>query len=134
MASLLLMLIQWLNGNCSCCLFKMVIHLQFIGFMSILSCFYLSPLFFQVAVESSLAPPNQVLATGTCILVEGILRQPLTQGKHALELRADKVIHVGTVDSSSYMLTKKRLPLDILRSCLHFRPRTTTVIFHRISD
>ncbi|OWM62751.1 hypothetical protein CDL15_Pgr020045 [Punica granatum] len=80
-----------------------------------------------VVVDSSLASPSQLLPTGTCILVQGVLRQSSNPGKHAVELEADKVLHIGTVDQSSYVFSKKRLPLDMLRSCLHFRPRTTTV-------
>ncbi|KAK4743917.1 hypothetical protein SAY87_010229 [Trapa incisa] len=81
----------------------------------------------QVVVDSSLASPSQLLPTGTCILVEGVLKQPMIPGKHAVELKADKILHIGTVEQSSYVFSKKRLPLDMLRSCMHFRPRTTTV-------
>ena len=83
----------------------------------------------QVVVEDSLAPPSQLLPTGTCVLVEGILKQPSTPGKQTLELKVEKVLHIGTADHDSYILSKKRLPLDVLRNSLHFRPRTTTVIF-----
>ncbi|KAG5514857.1 hypothetical protein RHGRI_036040 [Rhododendron griersonianum] len=81
----------------------------------------------QVLVDSSIAPPIQVMATGTCILVEGILQQPTVQGKHAIELKVEKIMHVGTVVQDKYPLSKKRLPLDMLRDFPHFRPRTTTV-------
>ncbi|XP_058196646.1 asparagine--tRNA ligase, cytoplasmic 2-like [Rhododendron vialii] len=83
----------------------------------------------QVLVDSSIAPPIQVMATGTCILVEGILQQPTVnvRGKHAIELRVEKIMHVGTVVQDKYPLSKKRLPLDMLSDFPHFRPRTTTV-------
>ncbi|KAE9460810.1 hypothetical protein C3L33_07241, partial [Rhododendron williamsianum] len=81
----------------------------------------------QVLVDSSIAPPIQVMATGTCILVEGILQQPTVRGKHAIELKVEKIMHVGTVVQDKYPLSKKRLPLDMLRDFPHFRPRTTTV-------
>ncbi|KAJ7950560.1 Asparagine-tRNA ligase [Quillaja saponaria] len=80
-----------------------------------------------VLVDSSIVPPSQLLPTGTCILVEGVLRQPPGQGKHVVELKAEKVLHIGMVDRDTYPLSKKRLPLDLLRDYSQFRPRTTTV-------
>ncbi|KAI5315398.1 hypothetical protein L3X38_044574 [Prunus dulcis] len=81
----------------------------------------------QVVVESSLAPPSQLLHTGTCIIVEGLLQQSLVHGTNVIELRVDKVHHIGTVDYSKYSLAKKRVPLDKLRDFCHIRARTTTV-------
>ncbi|CAM8930394.1 unnamed protein product [Rhodiola kirilowii] len=81
----------------------------------------------QVLVESSIIPPSQVTPTGTCILASGILRKPLLQGKYAIELTVEKILHVGPVDEKSYPLSKKRLQVDTLREFCHIRPRTTTV-------
>ncbi|KAL0459961.1 UNVERIFIED_CONTAM: Asparagine--tRNA ligase, cytoplasmic 2 [Sesamum latifolium] len=81
----------------------------------------------QVLIDSSLAPPSLVMPTGTCVLVEGILQKPSLQGKETIELKADKILHIGTVDQDRYPLSKKRLPLESLRDSAHFRPRTTTV-------
>ncbi|KAH7838969.1 hypothetical protein Vadar_033251 [Vaccinium darrowii] len=81
----------------------------------------------QVLVDSSIASPIQIMATGTCILVEGTVQQPAVKGKHAIELKVEKIMHVGTVVQDKYPLSKKRLPLDMLRDFPHFRPRTTTV-------
>ncbi|KAE8037772.1 hypothetical protein FH972_010334 [Carpinus fangiana] len=81
----------------------------------------------QVAVVAAVAPISQLLPTGTCILVEGVLVQPLVQGKHVIELKAEKVLHIGTVEHDKYPLSKKKLPFDMLRDCSQFRPRTTTV-------
>ncbi|KAL8099949.1 hypothetical protein AgCh_032272 [Apium graveolens] len=81
----------------------------------------------QIVVDSSLVPPSNIMLTGTCILVEGILQQPLLQGKNLIELKAEKILHVGLVDHAKYPLSKKRIPLDSLRDHAHFRPRTTTV-------
>ncbi|KAF7825872.1 asparagine--tRNA ligase, cytoplasmic 2 [Senna tora] len=81
----------------------------------------------QVVVDSSLASPSKLLPTGTCILVEGLLKQPSAKGKHVIELEADKILHIGIVESDLYPLSKKRVPLDMLRDYPHFRPRTTTV-------
>ncbi|XP_017411867.1 asparagine--tRNA ligase, cytoplasmic 2-like isoform X2 [Vigna angularis] len=80
----------------------------------------------QVVVDSSLASPSRVMATGTCLLVEGQLERT-SEGKHDIELKAEKILHIGTVDFDKYPLSKKRIPLDTLRDYSHFRPRTTTV-------
>ncbi|KAA8550553.1 hypothetical protein F0562_002237 [Nyssa sinensis] len=81
----------------------------------------------QVVVDSSIALPSHLMPTGTCVLAEGILQQPSVQGKHVLELKAEKILHLGIVDQDNYPLSKKRLPLEMLRDSSHIRPRTTTV-------
>ncbi|XP_051113328.1 asparagine--tRNA ligase, cytoplasmic 2 [Andrographis paniculata] len=85
------------------------------------------PASLQVLVDSSLASPNRVMPTGTCILVEGLMQKPSLQGKESVEVRADKILHIGVVDPGRYPLSKKRLPLESLRDSCQFRPRTTTV-------
>ncbi|KAF8014688.1 hypothetical protein BT93_H0485 [Corymbia citriodora subsp. variegata] len=80
-----------------------------------------------VEVDDSLASPSLLLPTGTCVLVEGTLTRQETPGKHTIGLTAEKILHIGTVDHDSYVLSRKRLPLDALRNSLQFRPRTTTV-------
>lgn len=89
-------------------------------------CFFPS----QVVVDSALStvPATQIMALGTCIVAEGVLRLPLAaSAKHVIELEAEKLLHVGTVDLEKYPLSKKQLPLHMLRDFSHFRPRTTTV-------
>ncbi|KAG7581385.1 Aminoacyl-tRNA synthetase class II (D/K/N) [Arabidopsis suecica] len=84
----------------------------------------------QVVVDSALStvPATQIMALGTCIVAEGVLRLPLAaSAKHVIELEAEKLLHVGTVDPEKYPLSKKQLPLHMLRDFSHFRPRTTTV-------
>lgn len=81
----------------------------------------------QVVVESTLVSPGKIRPIGTCIMVEGVLKQPSVQGKHAVELKVEKILHIGTVDHDKYPLSRKRLPMDMLRDSAHFRPRTTTV-------
>ncbi|KAL8215107.1 hypothetical protein R6Q57_004556 [Mikania cordata] len=81
----------------------------------------------QVVVDSSMAPPSQIMPIGTCILAEGVLQKVSLQGKHAIELKAEKLLHIGIVDQDNYPLSKRGLPLARLRDCAHFRPRTTTV-------
>lgn len=78
-------------------------------------------------VDSSIAPSTLLMPTGTCILAEGVLQKPSLQGKHTIELKAEKLLHIGIVDQDNYPLSKKSLPLARLRDCAHFRPRTTTV-------
>ncbi|CAA7050931.1 unnamed protein product [Microthlaspi erraticum] len=84
----------------------------------------------QIVVDSAMStvPATQLMALGTCIVAEGVLRQPLAAStKHVIELEAEKLLHVGTVDPEKYPLSKKQLPLHMLRDFSHFRPRTTTV-------
>ncbi|XP_057808532.1 asparagine--tRNA ligase, cytoplasmic 2-like [Salvia miltiorrhiza] len=83
----------------------------------------------QVVVDSGLAPPAHIMATGTCILVEGLFQKPslLEKEKYRIEVKADNILHIGSVDQDRYPLSKKRLPLELLRDSAHFRPRTTTV-------
>ncbi|EEF29324.1 asparagine--tRNA ligase, cytoplasmic 2 [Ricinus communis] len=81
----------------------------------------------QVTVESSEALPFQPLPIGTCILAEGILNQLPSQDKHRIGLEVEKILHIGKVEDDKYPLSRKRVPLETLRSCSHFRPRTTTV-------
>lgn len=89
--------------------------------------FFTSDKNYQVLVDSSIASPSQLLPIGTCILTEGVLKQPSVPAKHSIELKVEKILHIGTVDDYKYPLSKKRLPLETLRDCSHFRPRTTTV-------
>ncbi|XP_062081018.1 asparagine--tRNA ligase, cytoplasmic 2 [Humulus lupulus] len=80
-----------------------------------------------VVVDSSIAPPSQILHTGTCIVAEGEIKKSSAEGKHVIELRVERVLHIGRVEYDKYPLSKKQLPLHQLRECPHFRPRTTTV-------
>ncbi|XP_061370919.1 asparagine--tRNA ligase, cytoplasmic 2 [Gastrolobium bilobum] len=81
----------------------------------------------QVVVDSSVAIPSNLLPTGTSLLVEGQLEQLSPQGKHVIKLTAEKVLHIGKVDSDKYPLSKKLVPLEMLRDYSQFRHRTTTV-------
>ena len=80
-------------------------------------------------MDASIAPLSQLLPIGTCLLVEGVLEKPSMQEKHSIELKAERILHIGTVKQDLYPLSKKRLPFETLRDCSHFRPRTTTVSF-----
>ncbi|KAG6630909.1 asparagine--tRNA ligase, cytoplasmic 2-like [Carya illinoinensis] len=81
----------------------------------------------QVVVDSSIAPLSQLLHIGTCILVEGLLGKPSVEGKHVIELKAEKILYIGTVEHDKYPLSMKKLPIERLRDYSQFRPRTTTV-------
>eukprot|EP01018_Ginkgo_biloba_P038957 Gb_01987 [translate_table: standard] len=81
----------------------------------------------QVLVDCSAASLNQLTPTGTCILVEGELKQPPEGAKQKVELKVEKVLEVGTVDPGKYPIAKTKLPLDFLRSYVHLRPRTNTI-------
>ncbi|XXG53570.1 hypothetical protein AAC387_Pa03g1651 [Persea americana] len=87
----------------------------------------------QVIVDASVieeAPVDklsQMVATGTCVLVEGELKKPPEGAKQSVELKVDKVLEVGPVDSKKYPIPKTRLTLELLRDYVHLRPRTNTI-------
>ncbi|KAK9281623.1 hypothetical protein L1049_004526 [Liquidambar formosana] len=81
----------------------------------------------QVLVDSAISPLSQLMLAGTCILAEGVLKQPSVPGKYVIQLEVEKILYVGMVDQNNYPLSKKRIPLGTLRDCSHLRPRTTTV-------
>ena len=49
--------------------------------------------------------------------------------KQRVELRVEKVHHVGPVDPAKNPLPKTRLTLEFLRDIVYFRPRTNTVLY-----
>ncbi|BFG28933.1 hypothetical protein CerSpe_152070 [Prunus speciosa] len=81
----------------------------------------------QVIVEADKADLGQLVLTGTSLVVDGVLKLPPDGKKQKVELRVEKVIHVGLVDPSKYPLPKTRLPLEFLRDYVHLRPRTNTI-------
>ncbi|OAY79998.1 Asparagine--tRNA ligase, cytoplasmic 2 [Ananas comosus] len=81
----------------------------------------------QVVVDSSICPLEQVTAIGTSILAEGVIEKVQMRGKYVVELKVDKLLHVGSVNPQKYPLSKTRLSLESIRSFSHFRARTTTV-------
>ncbi|KAA3459256.1 asparagine--tRNA ligase, cytoplasmic 2-like [Gossypium australe] len=83
----------------------------------------------QVVIDSTIAPVSagQILPTGTCILAQGVLEKLSANEKQIIQLKAEKILHVGTVEQDKYPLSRKRLPLDSLREYPHIRPRTTMV-------
>ncbi|XP_031258902.1 asparagine--tRNA ligase, cytoplasmic 1-like [Pistacia vera] len=81
----------------------------------------------QVIVDASVADLGQLVPTGTCVSVEGLLKNPPEGTKQKIELRVEKVIDVGTVDPAKYPIPKTKLTLEFLRDRIHFRPRTNTI-------
>ncbi|KAJ4720546.1 Cytoplasmic asparagine-tRNA ligase [Melia azedarach] len=81
----------------------------------------------QVIVDASVADLGQLVLTGTCVSVEGMLKNPPEGTKQKIELRVENVIHVGTVDPAKYPIPKTKLTLEFLRDRIHFRPRTNTI-------
>ncbi|AED96795.1 SYNC1 protein [Arabidopsis thaliana] len=83
----------------------------------------------QVMVDPSLYDVSNLVATGTCVTVDGVLKVP-PKGKgtqQQIELNVVKVIDVGTVDASKYPLPKTKLTLETLRDVLHLRSRTNSI-------
>ncbi|KAL1195189.1 Asparagine--tRNA ligase, cytoplasmic 1 [Cardamine amara subsp. amara] len=81
----------------------------------------------QVMVDSSVSDLPKLVATGTCVTVDGCLKTPPEGTKQKIELRVEKVIHVGTVDTATYPIPKTKLTLERLREVLHLRSRTNTI-------
>jgi len=80
----------------------------------------------QVLVDCSLASPGHLTATGTCIMVEGELKQPPEGTKQRVELKVEKILEVGTVEPK-YPIAKTKLSMEYLRGFMHLRPRTNTI-------
>ncbi|XP_057966970.1 asparagine--tRNA ligase, cytoplasmic 1 [Malania oleifera] len=81
----------------------------------------------QVIVDAAVGPLGQLVPTGTCVHVEGQLKVPPEGTKQKVELRVEKVLHVGPVDPAKYPLPKTKLTLEFLRDVVHLRPRTNTI-------
>ncbi|KAJ4966132.1 hypothetical protein NE237_017981 [Protea cynaroides] len=81
----------------------------------------------QVIVDKEVSPLEQLVHTGTCIYVQGLLKEPPEGTKQKVELRVEKIIDVGPVDPAKYPLPKTRLTLEFLRDFVHLRPRTNTI-------
>ncbi|XP_010518551.1 PREDICTED: LOW QUALITY PROTEIN: asparagine--tRNA ligase, cytoplasmic 1 [Camelina sativa] len=85
----------------------------------------------QIKVDASVVHSHlsKLVATGTSLTVDGCLKLP-PQGKDTkqkIELSAEKVTDVGTVDPVKYPIHKKKLTLEHLRDHTNFRARTTTM-------
>lgn len=81
----------------------------------------------QVIVDKDVADLGQLVPTGTCVYVEGMLKNPPEGTKQKIELRVQKVVDVGMVDPAKYPIPKTKLTLEFLRDRIPFRPRTNTI-------
>lgn len=83
----------------------------------------------QVIIESSLTNFEQIisqLTTGSSVAITGTIVQSPGSGQ-AVELKAEQVTLIGSCDSETYPLQKKRHSLEFLRTIAHLRPRTNTI-------
>lgn len=81
----------------------------------------------QVIVDADKGDLGQLVPTGTCVVVDGVLKLPPAGAKQKVELRVEKVVHLGPVDPAKYPLPKTRLTLEFLRDVVHMRSRTNTI-------
>mmetsp|Transcript_36164 Transcript_36164/g.106823 ORF Transcript_36164/g.106823 Transcript_36164/m.106823 type:complete len:658 (-) Transcript_36164:132-2105(-) len=79
------------------------------------------------AAEASGMALNKLTPTGTCVLIEGELAATPEGTKQAVELKATKIVHVGTSDAATYPIAKKKTSFEFLREKMHLRPRTNTI-------
>ncbi|GJP29115.1 hypothetical protein CLOM_g2407 [Closterium sp. NIES-68] len=81
----------------------------------------------QVIVKAEVATLGDLVATGTCVRVEGELKRTPEGTKQLVEVHVSKVLHVGPCDAGVYPIAKTKLSLEYLRSVMHLRPRTNTI-------
>lgn len=81
----------------------------------------------QVMVDATVFKLRDLVATGTSVHVEGVLKLPPEGVEQKVELAVQKVLAVGTVDAAKYPLPKTRLTLEFLRDVIHLRSRTNTI-------
>ena len=65
------------------------------------------------------------LSSGSSVSVEGLVKESPGKGQ-ATEVQASKVSLLGTADTETYPLQKKRHSFEFLRTIAHLRPRTNT--------
>ncbi|KAL3825233.1 hypothetical protein ACJIZ3_021262 [Penstemon smallii] len=81
----------------------------------------------QVIVHAEIRKLSDVVSTGTCVHVLGLLKEPPQGVRQRIELHVEEVIYVGKVDAAKYPLPKTKLSLENLRDIVHLRPRTNTI-------
>ncbi|KAF2609556.1 hypothetical protein F2Q70_00007912 [Brassica cretica] len=89
----------------------------------------------QVMVDASVSDLTKLVATGTCVTVDGCLKIP-PEGKgtkQKVELSVVEVIDVGTVDTATYPIPKTKLTLERLREFPHLRSRTNSKVRFELS-
>ncbi|KAK4756932.1 hypothetical protein SAY87_007059 [Trapa incisa] len=81
----------------------------------------------QVIIDAGVSDLGQLVATGTCVVLDGVLKVPPEGTKQRVELRVEEVVHVGLVDPAKYPLPKTKLTLEFLRDVVHLRSKTNTI-------
>ncbi|KAL5206885.1 hypothetical protein ABZP36_035094 [Zizania latifolia] len=82
----------------------------------------------QITVDSSLCPLEQVTASGACVLVEGKIEQVKhTAPQYVVQMRVEKILHIGPVDSDKYPLSNAHPSTELVRGYPHLAARTAAV-------
>lgn len=83
----------------------------------------------QAVADASLPNYQEVLdqlSTGAAVAISGEVKESPGKGQ-SVELQVHELTVVGTCDSDTYPLQKKRHSFEFLRSIAHLRPRTNTL-------
>ncbi|KMZ65538.1 Asparagine--tRNA ligase [Zostera marina] len=83
----------------------------------------------QCVITSDVEGYDQVesglVATGASVMVVGIVVR--SQGsKQKIEIKVEKIVLIGEIDSATFPIQKKRISNEFLRNIAHLRPRTNT--------
>lgn len=81
----------------------------------------------QVMVNAEVYKLEDLIPTGTSVLVRGVLKETPEGKKSPVEVAASEVLFVGPCDAQTYPVAKTKLTLEFLRSIIHFRVRTNTI-------
>ncbi|KAG8048529.1 hypothetical protein GUJ93_ZPchr0009g313 [Zizania palustris] len=82
----------------------------------------------QITVDSSLCPLEQVTASGACVLVEGEIEElKNTAPQYVVQMRVEKILHIGPVDSDMYPLSNVHPSTELVRGYPHLAARTAAV-------
>ncbi|PSC73030.1 asparagine-tRNA cytoplasmic 1-like [Micractinium conductrix] len=91
------------------------------------SCFQNIQVMVEKAVAEEVGGLKSLTPTSTCVLIEGVLAETPEGTKQKVELKATKVVHLGSTDPAEYPLAKKKQSFEFLREKAHLRPRTNTI-------
>ncbi|CAD7698106.1 unnamed protein product, partial [Ostreobium quekettii] len=91
------------------------------------SCFNNLQVIVNQEVAAEVGGLRQLTPTGTCVLIEGLLSETPEGTMQAVEVKGQKVLHVGKCDPATYPMAKKRQTMEFLREKMHLRARTNTI-------
>lgn len=80
-------------------------------------------------MNRSVADLSDLVATGTSVVISGVLKETPPGTKQKVELHGEEILHVGRCDAATYPIAKTKLSLEYLRTVMHLRARTNTVSF-----